>query len=111
MGYNGSPYDYVIHVALFARTYLISGTGRDGTGRSRKMRVPNFRDDHGNSNLPKSRDHVNCGVPNSRDPTVTNKPGKLLQRLVCSYVVPAIHIKLRFQETYFIVSVPYLECK
>ena len=26
-------------------TYLISGTGRDGTGRSRKMRVPNFRDD------------------------------------------------------------------
>ena len=25
--------------------YLISGTGRDGTGRSRKIRLPNFRDD------------------------------------------------------------------
>ena len=25
--------------------YLISGTERDGTGQSRKMRVPNFRDD------------------------------------------------------------------
>ena len=25
--------------------YLISGTGRDGTGRFREIRVPNFRDD------------------------------------------------------------------
>ena len=27
-----------------SRAYLISGTGRNGTGRFRKIRVPNFRD-------------------------------------------------------------------
>ena len=30
---------------VFSGACLISGTGRDGTGRFRKMRVPNFRDD------------------------------------------------------------------
>ena len=46
---HAHPTTFYAHLAILAHcepewAYLISGTGRDGKGRFRKMRVPNFRD-------------------------------------------------------------------